>query len=742
MKLSNSYKMIIAFGAVLSIVLFNIYIYRNEFIVQSDPNDNIFQYALIDEAKTNWKNIFSGKLPITYLFDSWNNRWTEGFPISFYYPHLPQAVISFISFFVPTNTFQLFIIIRTLLFVLLPLSFFLAMLILDFPVLFGIIVAFFSQAIFTDGLYGIDSSSFLWRGWGLSAELFALFFLPLAFAYALNYLINKKNLGRAIIFNFILAEAHLGIFSLVLFSYAFLGIFYISEWKQFVKRILLLLIPVGAGLAYFVIPFFLNGQYRNFSVWDPIWKFDSWGVKQISIWFLNGDLFDFKRFPFITLTIVCGIFVGLAHKKNIVRYFAGLFLIYLVLFFGRTSLGKIIDLVPGFSEYHLHRIVVMVQFGGVLIGSWFVYQTLEILFSERLHKYKKIILIGCIVAGPLLIYKMEQPVVKYAEDNNQMITNGNNLYENDLGSYLKIVSVLRKLPKAGIYAGRPGNWGKTLLIGPTQVYMALSRDGFSINGFLPESWSPNSDPEQFFDENNQVFYRLYNIRYIVYPEDKKAPDFAKLIIKSGKLALYQVDTDGWFGLGRSSSLVIAKKTNLLTAVRMWFESKMFKNNDYPTISLNGSVTEKPKTIQITGMNTYYDKSAFFSKTQSFFEVNPFSLIDSGTLPVLHNKQETVLANGYKTSFRLDDSCSQCILVLRQSFHPGWKVTVNGTEIKTFPVFPFYIGVPLQAKGDYKIVAQYGSTTLKILLTLGEALLVIGTSALFLYMKKHKKAGLS
>src|SRR3990167_10533643 len=207
----------------------NFYLYRNEFKVLVDPNDNIFQYALIDEAKMIWKNIFAGKLSLFYLLDSWNERWAEGFALSNYYSHLPQAVIAFLSFILPTSSFQLFVVIRTLMLILLPLMFFWGGTILHLPVGFSLILAFFSQAIFTDGLYGIDVSSFLWRGCGLSAQLMAVFFLPVAFAYAIDYLENKKNLGKAILFNFLLAQSHIGIFSLLLLGYAlyfFVGLLY------------------------------------------------------------------------------------------------------------------------------------------------------------------------------------------------------------------------------------------------------------------------------------------------------------------------------------------------------------------------------------------------------------------------------------------------------------------------------------------------------------------------------------
>src|SRR3989338_7534304 len=219
----------------------NFYLYSAEFKVLVDPNDNIFQYALIDEAKDIWKQIFAGKLSPIYLLDSWNERWAEGFALSSYYAHLPQAVMALFG------GFKLFVVVRTVMLILMPLMFFFGARILGVIWLPSLLVSLFSQTIFTDGLYGIDVSSFIWRGWGLSAQLMAVFFLPVAFAYAVDYFENptshKASLGKAVLFNFLVAQAHFGMFSLMLLAYPLYFIVYVistdppagGEWRNLLK---------------------------------------------------------------------------------------------------------------------------------------------------------------------------------------------------------------------------------------------------------------------------------------------------------------------------------------------------------------------------------------------------------------------------------------------------------------------------------------------------------------------------
>ncbi|HEX7543130.1 MAG TPA: hypothetical protein VF385_03550, partial [Patescibacteria group bacterium] len=486
MKKLLTVKKYIPYILLFILILFNLYLYRSEFKVLSDPNDNTFHFALIDNAKSVWKEVFSGKLSPLYLLDNWNERWAEGFPLSLYYSHLPEAAISLLSFLVPISAFKLFVIVRTLLLILLPVSFFLGAMILGFSTGFGVIFAFFSQAIFTDGLYGLDSPSFLWRGWGLFTQLLAVFLLPLAFGYAINYFKNKKNLGKALLFNFLLAQAHFGMFYLLLFAYPVFWIFSLDQWREMGKKILTFLFLLTISLAYFIFPFFLTSQYRNFSLWDPIWKFNSWGLNQIIIWLTNGDLFDFNRFPFLTIFVIGGMLWGLVSRNKLNRYLAVIFGLYFILFIGSDILGPLVNLIPGLSEYHIHRVIVMVQFAGLLIASGWLFDLFQLLkkymdslqkdnfsLDPHLHGDDKqtspayggtsllisFLMLLVVVLSFYSIYLIEKPIINYVKDNDVWIERSNIDYQKNINDYQVIVNSMKKLPPARVYAGRPGNWG-------------------------------------------------------------------------------------------------------------------------------------------------------------------------------------------------------------------------------------------------------------------------------------------
>ena len=65
-----------------------LWIYRLEPTATTDPNDNTFQYALVERTNV----IFDYALKtrnITLLFDHWVPNWAQGYNLPSYYSHIP-----------------------------------------------------------------------------------------------------------------------------------------------------------------------------------------------------------------------------------------------------------------------------------------------------------------------------------------------------------------------------------------------------------------------------------------------------------------------------------------------------------------------------------------------------------------------------------------------------------------------------------------------------------------------------
>ena len=76
-------------------IFFNLILYFPETQITLDPNDNIFQFALVRRTNDVWNQ---SHCPLSLnclpnLVDHWVPNWAEGYPLHYYYSHLPQIAI-------------------------------------------------------------------------------------------------------------------------------------------------------------------------------------------------------------------------------------------------------------------------------------------------------------------------------------------------------------------------------------------------------------------------------------------------------------------------------------------------------------------------------------------------------------------------------------------------------------------------------------------------------------------------
>ena len=168
----------IAFSLVFFAIVFNAVFLMGEVTVSTfSLNDEVLHLTATQEASSALRQ----NLDPT---DFWLTRIGLGFPLFHYYQHLPHVVLAGLdqvtSSFLPLP--RLFDISRYLLLVFFPLSVFWAMRRFDFDYLAAGLSALIASLLATNGLYGIEYGSYIWRGYGLYTQLWAMFFLPLALA--------------------------------------------------------------------------------------------------------------------------------------------------------------------------------------------------------------------------------------------------------------------------------------------------------------------------------------------------------------------------------------------------------------------------------------------------------------------------------------------------------------------------------------------------------------------------------
>lgn len=757
------------FGILLLIfsIGFSLWLYRLEPTAKVDPNDNTFQFALVertnqiyDFAQQNCSGIFKPFCTLSYLVDHWVPNWAEGYNLPYYYSHVPQVAIV-ISFRLiawlstllhqePVNLFRYYHGIIYLLLSLFPLSVFLALRIISLPWLIAGTGAILASLLSTDGLYGLDPTSFLWRGYGLSSQLFSMIWLPLTIAYAwkrrtLATLVTLAATTAGHLGIGIIGFMSVGIISVGPFIRAFLNSSWNKEttgalWKT-VRELAIVYGGVGLLLGYWIIPLLIHGDYHNISVWDGIWKFDSFGYREVLKNLFNGDLFDFGRFPILTILIIIGAFAAL---RSVYFPFALLFAAWILLYFGRTTWGGLFSLIPGMSEFHLSRFIVGVHAAGIFLiplGFDSVAQGIGRFIPKKTASIIPAVttLLLCVAFVAIALPQ----TIRYATHNDFLIQRANTNYAPDADDIADLFAVLRSRQETAsgrVFAGRGGSWGRDFRVAETPMYMYLSTYGIPVVLWLPETWSPNSDTEQYFSESNEAHYSLYNVRYVVTPaniDTKHIQPFWKLAESGKTWKLYEVATGGYVTTGTRPATVSTAKTDYRSLMRLWMHSDAPKQQLFPELTFD---TDYPKQ---TGLPNFRMLDEVTYRVPDGSIHNIFAGIPRYVSPVQDaNTIKSLVVTSQKNrgdmiftaSVDVPSNCTECVVVLRQSFHPSWRAKIDGKKAHAFAVFPFFTAVKLDEAGTHTVEFSYEPSALKSFLLVLSLLTLISLG--YIIRRKH------
>ncbi len=740
----------ISFSKIFSVILlvfaiaFNLWLYRLEPTAAIDPNDNTFQYALVDRTNQIWdfaanncpKNLSFVICHLSFLVDHWVPNWAQGYNLPTYYSHIPQIIIvasyRFLTMFsefqisnfkFQIDLFQYYHLIIYLLLSFFPLSVFLALRVIRLPWLIAGFGALMTSHISTDGLYGLDPASFLWRGYGLSSQLFAMIPLPLAIACSWRYFNEKKSSFVLPVF-FLVAttSGHLGVGIIALLSLIPMALAKPSI-ENFKKLFLLGGVTVGI-LSYWIVPVLLYDNYHNISVWDPPWKFNSYGAKEVMTRLFNGDLFDFGRLPILTLMI----FVGLFSQTN----FTYLFLFFLLLYFGRTTWGGLIDLIPGMKEFHLSRFIVGLHASGIFLVAIGFNWILE----KVLRKHNLLIgLFAYLFIGLLILVPVYQQTIRYNELNDKLIIQANENFDKAKKDLDELFTSLRNLPPGRVFAGRGGDFGKNFRVAETPYNIYLSTFGIPTVLWLPQTWSPNSDVEQYFSDDNIATYHLFGVRYVAAPPSAAARPFWHLVKEAASWKLYEIPTTAYITAGVRPAVVSVDKRSYANVVRLWVQSdKTHQLGLYPELTFAKDYPRKTglpnfrmldevtyKTPEGNLHNLFKEPPVYLPPgITNVTTFNNLTIQQFNNAKILSQNQESDMV--FRAKVNVGKNCTECIVILKQTFHPTWRAAVDGQPVKPFSVFPVFLAVSVP-EGDHEVSFVYQPSTLKVSL-LFFALLVI------------------
>ncbi len=539
---------------------------------------------------------------------------------------------------------------------------------------------------------GFGSQSYVWLGLGLWSQLWAMWTLPLAWGFSWRYISQRRyllgavlTLALTIVFHFLIAYlAGLTLVAWVLLRPRSLVRRLVRAWMVGVLALL-------ASL-WVTVPLLLDAKWTAidpFEVGTP--TANSYGARKVLGWLFSGQIYDYGHFPVLSILVAIGVVACLVRSRTDERARAllAVWVLSLLLFFGRPTLGAVLDLLPGNANLLFQRYISGVQLAGLFIAGVGVVDLVRLLgvvvrrvasgaldwLSAKpwMSRLRAPVAIGVLIA---VLAPAWLALDTFESDNAAWIHYQQTADQVQGVELNTLLAIVKSRGGGRVYAGLPTNWGYHFKVGGVLVYWYLTQaaDIDSVGGYLTSSLM--SGPEGYFDEFNLGDYSTFGVRYLLLPVGHAPPVPATFVERSGPYELWTVKSSGIAQVVDTESSIAANEADIGAQTASFLDSTLPGEGIYPTIAFDGKPAAAP------------------TLTQGSSAVGP-----AGRVITLQNHlfqgrvRTTVFAR------------RTAVVLLKASFDPGWKVTVDGQPTATEMVAPALVGVTV-SPGFHTVVFTY------------------------------------
>ena len=361
---------------------------------------------------------------------------------------------------------------------------------------------------------------------------------------------------------------------------------------------------VGAGAlvvgSFLLYPFVADSAYANNSEFNQGTIFlNSHGASKILRWLVNGGLFDHGRFPIVTILVFVGIGVSAVRVRHddFSRAILAFFALSLALFFGRPTWGGLLAFLPAGRELLFHRFISGVHLGGLFlaaIGSaWLLQRALAAARDLRVRRARAAVataVVGAVAVAALMPALLERK--KFDELDVRNINYQRNETAHDGADLERLIQQVKGFNDGRAYAGLLANWGSTYKVGEVLALEQILRADVDLLGFSLRTLSLNSDVEARFDESNPFHYKIFGVRYLIYPQDRQPPVPADLLDRAGRHTLWRVRDGGtYIDVVDSGPAVTADRNNVSLSASQFMAART--PVPYPLVAYDGQDAATP-----------------------------------------------------------------------------------------------------------------------------------------------------
>ena len=678
-------------GLVALTIGFNLYNLRSCLTIVAYDNDSAMHQEMVRWAD---ERIRAGHVPL----DGWFPWLNLGSPHFHHYQSLPHTLTAILGLAIGAN--RAFTVVLYVLLSLWPIAVYAAGRLFGWNRWACAAAAAMSPLLSSAAGVGYEQISYLWRGNGVWSQLWAMWTLPFAWALGWRAVSQWKSAVAAVAVTALTIAFH--------FQTGYLALLPLALWviivpTQFVRRLLrAAVVGIGSLLtaAWVVVPLIVDQNYAAQNEFTQhTYYSDSFGARKILGWLIRGKIYDNGHLPVISALVALGIVVCITrflHDERS-RAILAVWLLSLVLFFGRPTLGPLINLLPGSHDLFLRRFVAGVELSGLFlagIGAAFVVEVLMLAGRTYLPRLTAMsALRRAVVAGfGILVLAPAWTAIYSSSVTNAQEVSVQQGADATAGASLnvlirKIEALDAKGQSGRVYAGLwwGNSWAKSYTVGYVPVAGYLASQDVDEVGFVLRTASLMSDVEPHFDEYVRGDYEMFGIRYLLLPSSRRPSiSGARLIARSGTNDLYEIgseQTNGYVQVVDTFDWNIENRTDIGTT-SSWMMTP-YKGVDwaaralYPTVVFNGGA--RPA-------DTLHSYKAQISGSPGRV-VSVDAQLDEGRLAT------TVVAN------------RRSVVLLKASYDPRWTATVDGVPVKPEMIAPALVGVVV-GKGVHHVVFLY------------------------------------
>ncbi len=518
---------------------------------------------------------------------------------------------------------------------------------------------------------GYETKAYVWVGYGVWTQLWASWTLPLAWGFTYRALSSFRHARAllAVLFIMLTVALHyetgyLAFVPLVVWPFVVPS----DLWRRIGRAVLLGAAALSAS-AWVIVPLLDQSHWaaRN-QVLEGTGLENGYGANQMLTWLFTGNLYDNNHspawLPVITILVAVGIGVCIARWRSFAagRALVIIWVVTLLMTFGRTTFGSLYDIVPGSSDIFIRRFEMGVQLSGILLAGialvflgQLVLRGALLLFPEDRRGWaaqpagRGIVAGLCIVSLVIVLAPAWSSMDTYDAHN---ATNIGLQAQSDAQQDPQIdqlLSYVRAHPQGRVYAGSPTNWGENFVVGAVPVFKYLESKDIDEVGYTLRTASLMTDPEYYFDETNPGDYPLFGIGYIITPASMAAPVQADKVGCSGDYCLWSLPDAGYIHVYDTTGTLTATRADVGTLSETLLNSPLLDEQRDLTVAFNGQAAAPPTAA-----------------------ADSFALQGSPGHVVVEHAD---LANGSASA--VVQANRRATVVLSASYDPGWHATVNG-----------------------------------------------------------------